>query len=79
MAYVGNASRQLESLQGIWRTHPDLKKVRVGHKDCLVTMATINQQIFIRISVKISNFIQCMQKLSIFRLFCFVCIHRMWQ
>ena len=34
MAYFGNASRQLlESLQGVRRTHPDLRKIRVGHKD----------------------------------------------
>ena len=33
MVYFGNASRQLlESLQGIRRTHPGLRKVRVGHK-----------------------------------------------
>ena len=59
MAYFGNASRQLlESLQSVRRTDPDLRKFRVGHKGlCLVTMATINRQMFIRISVKISNFI----------------------
>ena len=34
MAYFGNASRQLlESLQGVRRTHPDLRRVRVGHGD----------------------------------------------
>ena len=34
MACSENASRQLlESLQGVRRTHPDLRKVRVGHKD----------------------------------------------
>ena len=65
----GNASTHLlESLQSIRRTNPDL---RVGHnKLCLVTMAATNRQISIRISVKISNFIQCVQKLSIFLLFC---------
>ena len=58
MTCFGNASRQLcESLQGVRKTHPGHRKVRVGHKDCLVTMATTNQKIFIRISVKICNFI----------------------
>ena len=38
-------------------------------------MATTIRQIFISISVKINNFIQCMNKLSTF--FCFVYIHRM--
>ena len=34
MTYFGNASRQLcESLQGVRKTHPGLRKVRVGHKD----------------------------------------------
>ena len=34
MAYFGNASRQLlESLQGVRKTHSDLRKVRVGNKD----------------------------------------------
>ena len=34
MAYLGNASRQLlESLQGVRRIHPDLRKVRVGSRD----------------------------------------------
>ena len=72
MAYFGNASRQLlESLQSVRRTHPDLRKFRVGHKGlCLVAMATTNRQIFIRISVKISNYVcKCVQKLSIFLLF----------
>ena len=64
MAYFGNTSSHLlESLQGVGRTLPDLRKVRVGHRDW---------QIFIRISVKISNFFWCkkLQKLSIFLLFC---------
>ena len=34
MAYFENALRQLlESLQSVRRIHPDLGKVRVGHKD----------------------------------------------
>ena len=34
MAYFGNASRQLlKNLQGVRRTHPDLRKGRVSHKD----------------------------------------------
>ena len=34
MAYFENASRQLlESLQGVRRIHPDLRKGRVGNKD----------------------------------------------
>ena len=33
MAYFRSASRQLlESLQGVRRIHPDLRKVRVGNK-----------------------------------------------
>ena len=37
MAYFGNASRQLlERLQGFGRTHPDLRKVRFGHKDYVI-------------------------------------------
>ena len=36
MAYFGNTSRQLlESLQAVRRTHPDLRKVSIGHKHCL--------------------------------------------
>ena len=58
MTYFGNATRQLcESLQGVRKTHPGYRKVRVAHKDCLVTMATTNQKIFVRNSVKICNFI----------------------
>ena len=36
MAYFGNTSRQLlESLQAVRRTHPDLRRVSIGHKHCL--------------------------------------------
>ena len=75
MAYFGNAARQLlESLQSVRRTHSDLRKFRVGHKgSCLVTMAATNRQIFMRVSLKISNFIWCVQKIIHFSFVLSIC------
>ena len=67
IAYFGNASRQLlESLQALGNPIQISEKL-VGHKDyVLLPWQQQVSRFFIRISVKISNSIQCMQKLSNF-------------
>ena len=73
MVYFENASTWLlESLQGVRRTTQISEKLELVTKIMFRyhLMAITNWQIFIRFSVNISNFIQCMQKLSIFLLFC---------